>query len=1341
MSAIAIFTVAFNLFINLDQIARTAQLELQGLTFLTPVSHSMRLLQQHRGRSASVLGGNLNMQQALAIKETETNQAIAAMEEQLPTKLSKSPDFHELKTGWSRLKAKGMNWTLTDNFAEHTRLIEMLLNMMSNIADDYALVSDSSLDSYYLIRTSQLELPIAIERMSQLRGYGSAIISARQLSEEQKIKFYTLLDGLKEAQKTLGLNLDKASRYNPSLQAGLSASTLEINRAVRQIEQIVESDILQRRFQISPEDYFRITTQEIDVLYGLVDQSFAATSRSLIQRRIKTAKTTLYTSIGIAVALFALFFYFSMGIYYSTMNSIRDLAKAARRFADGDLEQRVRLDTGDELSQIGDSFNEMAAGFKALLIARQEDGIRMSAIVNAALDAVVQIDKHGLITTWNPCAERMFGWRADEIIGRAAHETIIPRRYRAAHLKGLQDILHGSNNRFSDRRIESIALHRSGREFPVELAISANYFNANIEVSAFIRDISERVQAETQLKTLSTAIEQSPTTIFITDANGTIEYVNPHFTQITGYNREEVLGRNPSFLKSGLVPDHIYKDLWETISQGRIWQGDIANRRKDGSLYWENTHIAPVKTADGYISHYVSIKQDVTERIRSEHREKYRARVLELLATGATLQDVLEVLIRSIEAVSPGKRCSILLLDESREHLSNAVAPNLPDFYNAAIENLRIGPGVGSCGTSAYLGERVIVADVQNHPYWTEYRDLAAQAGLAACWSEPIRASDGKLLGTFALYSDTIGSPSAHDIEVLEYAANLAGIAIQKHQADEALRLASLVFRNSSEAMIVTDANGIILDTNRSFTELTGYSKEEALGKNPSFLRSGIHDKAFYNEMWQSIQTTGHWRGEIWNRNKNGDLYIEELTINTIYNPDHTVQRRVALFSDITQRKQSEESIWRQANFDSLTGLPNRGMFREQLKQQIKKAHRSGQQVAVFFMDLDRFKEVNDSQGHEMGDELLKEAGRRIASCVRETDTAARLGGDEFTLIVPELDSLESVERIARNILMRMTTPFQLGEEQVYISASIGITIYPQDAEDLEQLLKNADQAMYASKRLGRSRYSFFTQTMQEQAMQRSKLLNDLRLALTAHQFRVFYQPIVELKSGSILKAEALLRWEHPTRHFVSPAEFIPLAEESGLINEIGEWVFLEAARQVSIWRKTHHEAFQISVNKSPIQIKNRDVEHPPWSQQLQALGLPGDSLVVEITEGLLLDAEPVTRDHLLDLRDSGIQVAIDDFGTGYSSLAYLRKFDIDYLKIDQSFTRELAENSDTLVLIEAIVAMAHKLGLKVIAEGVETEQQRLLLLNCNCDYAQGYLFAASMPADAFDRLLAAQKN
>ncbi|HTP07455.1 MAG TPA: EAL domain-containing protein [Anaerolineae bacterium] len=582
------------------------------------------------------------------------------------------------------------------------------------------------------------------------------------------------------------------------------------------------------------------------------------------------------------------------------------------------------------------------------------------------------------------------------------------------------------------------------------------------------------------------------------------------------------------------------------------------------------------------------------------------------------------------------------------------------------------------------------------------------------------------------------------DVEINATAVEIDGMPMiyassrdisERKQAEESLRLASLVFQNSSEAMTVTDADGAILSINPAFTEVTGYALDEVIGKNPKILNSGRQDEAFYRDMWREINTTGHWQGEIWNRRKNGEVYAEWLTINSTFNEDGSVHRRVALFSDITKMKESEDLIWQQANYDALTQLPNRRMFHDRLEQELKKAHRAAQSIALMFVDLDRFKEVNDTLGHGMGDILLKDTAQRLSSCVRESDTVARLGGDEFTLILGELDDPGIVERIAQDMLRKLAEPFQLRDEIAYISASIGITMYPDDATSIDELLKNADQAMYAAKQQGRNRHHYFTPSMQRAAQTRLRLANDLRAALTENQLRVVYQPIVELATGAIHKAEALIRWQHPTRGFISPAEFIPIAEDTGIIIDIGNWVFRQSAYQAAHWRTLHHPAFQISVNKSPVQFRNDRSSYKGWLDQLGDLSLPRQSIVIEITEGLLLNADAIVEDKLLKFRDAGMQVAIDDFGTGYSSLSYLKKFDIDYLKIDQSFVRNLAAHSDDLALCEAIVVMAHKLGVKVIAEGVETVEQRELLAAAGCDYAQGYLFSRPVPAEEFEQL------
>jgi len=447
--------------------------------------------------------------------------------------------------------------------------------------------------------------------------------------------------------------------------------------------------------------------------------------------------------------------------------------------------------------------------------------------------------------------------------------------------------------------------------------------------------------------------------------------------------------------------------------------------------------------------------------------------------------------------------------------------------------------------------------------------------------------------------------------------------------------------------------------------------------------------------------------------------------------------RMIGTHTDITARKDSEAIIWQQANFDNLTGLPNRRMLRDRLEQEIKKSDREGRQLAVLFIDLDHFKEVNDTLGHEAGDLLLVEAARRIRHCVRDSDTVARMGGDEFTIVLAELHDGQWLERITQNLLNAMAALFQIGNEQVYVSASIGITMYPADAREVEDLFKNADQALYVAKGAGRNRFSFFTPALQAAAQNRVRIANDLRQGLVDNQFHVAYQPIVDLRTGSISKAEALIRWHHPTRGLISPVEFIPIAESSGLIVEIGEWVFRQAAEQARRWRLSHHPAFQISVNKSPVQFHNDAGRQLSWLNHLQELGLPGDSVVVEITEGLLLDSSASVSAQLLQLRDAGVQVSLDDFGTGYSSLTYLQRFDIDYIKIDQSFVRHLIPGCTELSLCKAIIVMAHELGVQVIAEGVETSAQRDLLAAAGCDYGQGYLFSPALPAAVFDAFMA----
>ena len=1048
VSVVAFAVVVYSLYASLDEDIRASQQELEGIALATPISRTVQLFQQHRGLSAAVLGGNKNMRGRLAAKEKESAESFNVLERKLPPNLASSEDWRSIKTNWKRLLEKGLRWTVEENFVAHTRLIDQLLIFKVVVSGEYVLLLDPQADTYYLIDVAVNRLPMALEHLGQLRAYGIDVLARKRITEPQKVAMKTLVDEFNDEIKFLKVDFDQVTRHNPALQNALSTASGSIAGSAQHIADLVESDIFTGRFATSPEDFYMKTSAAIDNGYTQMHESLLPMIGNLIKARIARLENALRTSVGIALLLLLVVTYCAIGIYYAIIGSIQSLDRSARAFAGGDMRERINLGTRDELSQAGDSFNKMADGFSALLAVHKEDEARLRATIETALDAVVQMDAEGITIGWNNQAEKIFGWAKEEMIGRALHETIIPPQYREAHMQGLKRFLASGEGQVLKSRIEMTGLHRDGHEFPVELSITPVKTAGKYEFNGFIRDISERKQAEAALLEKESqyriAIETSVDGFWMNDTRGRLIRVNDAYMRLSGYSRDELLNMS--------VPDL-----------------EAQERREETAAHMEK------------------VMQDGYDKFESKHKKK---------------------------------------------------------------------------------------------------------------------------------------------------------------------------------------------------------------------------------------------DGSIW-----------PVQISVTYTPA-AGGRFFTFISDLTGRKQAEEKMLYLAHYDALTGLPNRILFHDRLDQEIRKAHRASLKVALLFIDLDRFKEVNDTLGHSMGDILLVEAARRIGDCVRDTDTVARLGGDEFIIILSELDDASSIQRVAENILHRLSEPFHLGYEIAHVSASIGITLYPDDATGIEDLLKDADQAMYVAKNAGRNRLSYFTPALQQAAQTRLRLLNDLRGALAGDQFMVYYQPIMEQATGRIHKAEALIRWQHPVRGMVSPAEFIPLAEESGLIIEIGEWVFKEAARQVKRWKELHDTGFQISVNVSPVQFHNADSLYQTWRAYLQELGLSGQSFAIEITEGLLLDAESSVMDKLLEFRDAGMQVSIDDFGTGYSSLSYLKRFDIDYLKIDQSFVRDLATDPDDMALSEAIIVMAHKLGLKVIAEGVETEAQRKLLAAAGCDYAQGYLFSRPVPAKEFEALL-----
>jgi diguanylate cyclase (GGDEF)-like protein/PAS domain S-box-containing protein len=751
----------------------------------------------------------------------------------------------------------------------------------------------------------------------------------------------------------------------------------------------------------------------------------------------------------------------------------------------------------------------------------------------------------------------------------------------------------------------------------------------------------------------------------------------------------------------------------------------LASGRKAYKLFHNSIHLAEIASL-------------------GEMKEKHSNQILKLLASKSPLDEILTAIVKNLEVLKPNMLCSILLLDVNNEHIQFWVAPSLPDIYNQTIERKKIG--VGTFGAAAFAGKRIIVEDIQTNPYWESLRGIADKLNLVSSWSEPITNSDGKILGALDIYHQKNVTPNHADIETIKENAYMVGFSIELTNTNQELQLAAMLYQNSKESMMITDAKNLIIAVNPAFTEATGYSPSHVVGKDPKILNSGEQDDMFFKDMWDELNSNGRWEGEIYNRRKSGEIFAEWIRISTIYDDNGAVLNRVSVATDVTVKKKSEETIWRQANFDVLTGLPNRHMFLDRFQVEINKSQRAKLPLALMLIDIDNFKEVNDALGHHEGDVLLKEAARRLLNCVQELDTAAhiesvaRLGGDEFTIILSKLKDNGCVERIANKILETIAEPFKLNKDLAYVSASIGITIYPEDSTNIDTLIKNADQAMYVAKREGRNQFSYFTQSMQEATLKRIRLANDLRSAVDNQQFHLLYQPIVDLSTGQINKAEALIRWQHPAIGLVSPVEFIPIAEGTGIINDIGSWLFQEVVKQVIAWRKSLNPNFQVSINVSPVQFESaKPTENNPltnWVSYLQQLGLPGQSITVEITEGLLLDSHSKVHTQLSSFRNSGIQISLDDFGTGYSSLSYLKKFDIDYIKIDRSFVQNLDLKSSDLALCEAIIVMAHKLGLKVIAEGIETQQHLDLLKTAGCDFGQGYFFSKPITAKNLKKLI-----
>lgn len=557
----------------------------------------------------------------------------------------------------------------------------------------------------------------------------------------------------------------------------------------------------------------------------------------------------------------------------------------------------------------------------------------------------------------------------------------------------------------------------------------------------------------------------------------------------------------------------------------------------------------------------------------------------------------------------------------------------------------------------------------------------------------------------------------------------------ERLEAEERRRLWTVVLEQTAEGIMICDAEARILLVNSAFQQLTKYSEADVIGKTPRILRSGRHDDAFYARMWETIDQSGQWHGEIWNRRKDGELYVEWLSISAVRNEHGAITHYIAIFSDITQRKRTEERVAHLAHHDSLTDLPNRTLLSERLERALSDARSNGHKLALLFVGLDRFKNINDSIGHAAGDELLRVVAERLRGSVRTSDLVARVGGDEFAVMLPQIESARDPEVVAEKVLSVLQQPVTLCGHELAISASIGICISPDDAQVAGELIRNADAAMFHAKNAGRSAYRFYTRDMNARALETLATENALRTALSRNEFVLHYQPQVELATGELVGAEALIRWRRPGAGLLMPGRFIPVAEERGLIAAIDHWVLGDACRQLAAWTAAGIHAPRVAVNLSASEF-----HQPAFAQRVERVlsetGVPPDRIELELTESIIVRDAQATIGILRRLRDAGVVLSIDDFGTGYSSLNYLRRFPIHKIKMDQSFVREMLNDEGAAGIVRGIIALAKSLKLEVIAEGVETFEQREHLRAEGCDTAQGYFYSRALGVDDFAALV-----
>lgn len=951
----------------------------------------------------------------------------------------------------------------------------------------------------------------------------------------------------------------------------------------------------------------------------------------------------------------------------------------------------------------GEALKEDITKRQQVEIALRESHQKMYSLLNSMAEGAYGVDTEGRCEFVNRSFLRILGYgNADEIIGQPIHALIHHSHPDGSPYPAAECRMYAAYRRNQDIHVvDEVFWRKDGVAIPVEYWAQPIISDGAVTgaITTFV-DITARKKAEETAQMASqyarSLIEASLDPLVTISAEGKITDVNTATERVTGIGRDNLIGSD--FADYFTDPGQARAGYQKVFSQGFVTDYPLAIRHASGRVTDVLYNATVYRDTQGKVLGVFAAARDITERQRMEARlADSESRLRTIIENEPECIKVINAEGRLVQMNPAGLK--MLEADSEAQVVGRPVFDMVAPEYRAAY---------------AELHQRVIAGNTVH----MEYEAIGLKGGRR--WLEthavPMQEADGKV---------------AH----LAVTRDIS----ERKQAEHQLRIAATVFE-AQEGMMVTDANNDILSVNQAFTDMTGYSVDEVVGRNPGLLRSGQHTREFYATMWASITNTGTWEGEIWNRRKNGEIYPELLTITAVKDPNGNVTHYVATHTDITQRKAAAEEIERLAFYDPLTRLPNRRLLLDRLKPALAASQRNGRRGALLFIDLDKFKTLNDTLGHDMGDLLLQQVAARLVACVRENDTVARLGGDEFVVMLQDLseqplEAAKQAESTGNKIRAILNQPYQLASHDYVSTPSIGAVLFSGQERTVDELLKNADIAMYQAKTSGRNALRFFDPQMQDAIAARFALENDLRKAVAGQQFELHYQLQVD-SAYRASGAEALVRWLHPRRGLLTPAEFIPLAEETGLILPLGQWVLETACAQLRAWQRSPlAHGLVLSFNVSARQFFQAN-----FAAQVRAAiaahGIDPGLLKLELTEGVLVKDIEDTITIMKALGEIGVQLSLDNFGTGYSSLKYIKRLPLQQLKIDQSFVHDIADNSGDRAIVRIIIAMAESLNLNVIAEGVESEQQRQFLLDNGCTHYQGHLFSKPVPIAQFEALL-----